>query len=187
MKGCSSICPACGAEVSGHGATVRGGDKWRKHAALLLLVGEELSISGSATQWDDGRRRDNPFKAKGIKVILLDMKTVWVKRQRAGCRGIRCAHTRPDQRCCSRMLFSGPSSLSGCRATHVLRLQLLGEVAFYGTQVKTDYYRGKRGLVCVFEKVCACMKIEQHAEGNWKIVCCHACSRTQTHTLAHVL
>lgn len=35
-----------------------------KRAALLLLAGEELSISGSVTQADDGRAKENPRKVK---------------------------------------------------------------------------------------------------------------------------
>lgn len=43
MKNWIAICPAHGAEVSGHGSTVEGGagGKRIKHAALLLLVEEE--------------------------------------------------------------------------------------------------------------------------------------------------
>lgn len=35
-----------------------------KRAALLLLAGEELSISGSVTQSDDRRGKENPREVK---------------------------------------------------------------------------------------------------------------------------
>lgn len=47
-----------------------------KRAALLLLAGEERSISGSVTQPDDGRGLGKIHAKLRMKVILLDIRKV---------------------------------------------------------------------------------------------------------------
>lgn len=56
--------------------------------------------------------------------------------------------------CCrAQLMFSGINSLSSCRATHILTLQLLDEIALYSTEAKTGCYGEKRIGLCVFERL----------------------------------
>lgn len=138
MKNWIAICPARGAEVSGRGATVEGGGKRIKHTALLLLVEEEASIkwvSDSVERWEtEGKsmeREGNDVEPLGYGKGMSDTD---------GCRVIHCKHTHMPR----------PTPLFALAtehiqwATHISRLQLQGEVAFYRPQVTPGYYRGKK-------------------------------------------
>ncbi len=119
------------------------------------------------------------FVQSGMMRVLLDDRE-WFKKGRekkkehsweqdASVLATAAAHS-----CCrAELTFSRPNSLSGCGAARILRLQLLGEVALYRTQVKAGYYGKKRFGLCVLERLCAFT----HAFTHKLKSCKHTCNR----------